>query len=61
MELREIVQLHIENDCKGVAINYEVVGRAVSKLTKSKDGRTKLNEDWADEIVEYRESKKGAS
>ena len=49
-----------ENDCKGIAIN-EVVGKAVMKLTNSKDGRGKLDENWADEIVEYRKSKKGAS
>ena len=50
-----------ENDCKGIAINYEVIGRTVMKMAKSKDGRMGLDEDWADEIVEYREGKKGAS
>ena len=50
-----------ENDCKGIAINYEVVGKAVMKLANSKDGRVELDENWADEIVEYRKSKKGAS
>ena len=50
-----------ENDCKGIAINYEVVGKAVMKLANSKDGSVELDENWADEIVEYRKSKKGAS
>lgn len=50
-----------ENDCKGVAINYEVVGKAIMKLANSKDGSVELDETWADEIVEYRKSKKGAS
>lgn len=48
-----------KNDHKGVAINYETVGRAVRKATKSRDCKVKFDENWADEIVEYRESKKG--
>lgn len=48
-----------ENDHKGVAINYETVGRAVRKATKSRDCKVEFDENWADEIVEYRESKKG--
>lgn len=48
-----------ENDHKGVAINYETVGRAVRKVTKSRDCKVEFDENWADEIVEYRESKKG--
>lgn len=48
-----------ENDHKGVAINYETVGRVVRKATKSRDCKVEFDENWADEIVEYRESKKG--
>jgi len=48
-----------ENDHKGVAINYEAVGRAVRKVTKNRDCKVEFDENWADEIVEYRESKKG--
>ena len=50
-----------ENDHKGVAINYETVGKAVRKVTKSRDCKVEFDENWADEIVEYRESKKGES
>lgn len=50
-----------ENDHRGVALNYETVGRAVIKAIKSRDCRVEFDEDWADEIVEYRESKKGES
>lgn len=48
-----------ENDCKGVAINYETVGRTVMKAIKSRDCRVEIDENWANEIVEYRKSKKG--
>lgn len=50
-----------ENDHRGVALNYETVGKAVMKATKSRDCKVELDENWADEIVEYRESKKGES
>lgn len=48
-----------ENDCKGVAINYETVGRTVMKAIKSRDCNVEIDENWTDEIVEYRKSKKG--
>ena len=48
-----------ENDHRGVVINYETVGRAVRKVTKSRKCIVELDEDWADEIMEYQESKKG--
>lgn len=48
-----------ENDCKGVEINYEAVGRAVMKATKSRNCSVELDDDWADEINAYRELKKG--
>lgn len=50
-----------ENDHRGLALNYETVGRTVIKATKSRDCRVEIDENWADEIVEYRESKKGES
>lgn len=50
-----------ENDHRGVALNYETVGKAVMKATKSRDCKVEFDENWADEIVEYRESKKGES
>lgn len=48
-----------ENDCKGVAINYEIIGRTVMKAVKSRNCRVEIDEKWADEIVEYRKSKEG--
>ena len=50
-----------ENDHRGVVLNYEAVGKAVMKATKSRDCKVEFDENWADEIVEYRESKKGES
>lgn len=50
-----------ENDHRGVALNYETVGKVVMKATKSRDCKVEFDENWADEIVEYRESKKGES
>ncbi len=50
-----------ENDHRGVALNYETVGKAVMKATKSRKCKVEMDENWADEIVEYRESKKGES
>jgi len=47
-----------ENDKKGVALNYETVGRAVRKATKSRTTSVVLDENWADEIAEYHDSKK---
>ena len=48
-----------ENDHKGVALNYEAISKAVRKVSKSRECRVELDEEWADEIVEYRKSKKG--
>jgi len=48
-----------ENDHKGVAINYSTVGRAVMKAAKSRGCKVELDENWADEIIEYRAGKKG--
>ena len=46
-----------ENDAKGVAINYEAIGRAVRKAVKSRSCRAEIDEDWADTIMEYQKSK----
>ena len=51
-----------ENDCAGVALNYEVVGSAVRRAVSKK--RESLSEpifedDWSEEISEYHESRKG--
>lgn len=46
-----------ENDHEGVAINYETVGRAVRRATKSRACSVVLDEDWADDITEYHEKK----
>ena len=46
-----------ENDHEGVAINYETVGRAVRRATKSRACSVVLDEDWADDIAEYHEKK----
>ena len=48
-----------ENDHVGVALNYEAIGKAVRKVSKSRDCRVELDEEWADEIVEYKRNKKG--
>lgn len=47
-----------ENDHKGVALNYETVGRAVRHATKSRSCSVELSDDWADEIVEYHKNKR---
>ena len=49
-----------ENDCEGVALNYEVVGSAVRRAVSRK--RASLSEpifedDWSEEISDYHESK----
>lgn len=46
-----------ENDHKGVALNYETVGRVVRKASKSRECRVALDDDWAEEIAVYRETK----
>ena len=48
-----------ENDCKGVAINYEAIARTIIKATKNRECKVNIDKDWADEIMEYRKSKKG--
>jgi len=50
-----------ENDRKGVSLNYEVVGSAVRKAVskkRSQPAEALFEDDWAEEITEYRETKK---
>ena len=42
-----------ENDHDGVALNYEVVSRAVRGVTKSRTCSIELDDTWADDIAEY--------
>lgn len=48
-----------ENDCKGVAINYDTIGKIALKVAKNRTCSVKLEDDWADEIIAYCESKIG--
>ncbi|MBR4025962.1 MAG: VWA domain-containing protein [Lachnospiraceae bacterium] len=48
-----------ENDSKGVAINYETVGKAVRKAVKSKNCAVALDDNWSEDIVAYHEKKRG--
>lgn len=47
-----------ENDHKGVALNYEVVGRAVRRASKSRSVSDFMEEDWSDDIAEYHKSRR---
>ncbi len=47
-----------KNDPKGVALNYEAVGRVVRKAAVSSDQDSYLDDDWADEIEEYQMKQK---
>ena len=42
-----------ENDSKGVALNFEVVGKVVRQVTKSRICSIDLEDDWAEDIAEY--------
>jgi hypothetical protein len=46
-----------ENDHKGVALNYQVVGRAICKMTMPDLSEAKLEDDWAEDIKAYRDNK----
>lgn len=49
-----------ENDSEGVALNYETVGRAVRKAVACRSMSAPMFEDdWAEDIEEYHESKSG--
>lgn len=47
-----------ENDHEGVALNYEVVGRSICKMTMPGLSEAKLEDDWADDIKDYHEQKR---
>ena len=44
-----------ENDHDGVALNYKTVGRALMGVIKSRACSVELDDDWADDILEYHE------
>lgn len=46
-----------ENDKEGVATNYRVVGEALASSYARDQGDEYFDDDWADEIEEYRKSK----
>ena len=48
-----------ENDSEGVALNYEVVGRAVRKAVACSGEASMFDDNWAGEIADYHKSKKG--
>lgn len=43
-----------ENDPEGVAINFKAVGRAVSKAVQADSMETVFDDDWSEDIVEYK-------
>jgi uncharacterized protein YegL len=47
-----------ENDHEGVALNYEVVGRSICKMTMPGLSEAKLEDDWAEDIKRYHDSRK---
>jgi len=46
-----------ENDHKGVALNYETVGNVVLKASKSRTCSVEVDDDWAEEIIAYKNEK----
>lgn len=42
-----------ENDSKGVTLNFEVVGKAIRQVTKSRICSINLEDGWAEDIAEY--------
>ncbi len=46
-----------KNDGKGVAMNYEVVGRTISKAVETTSARDFISDDWARDIQVYTEGK----
>ena len=47
-----------ENDHEGVARNFEAVSRVVCRASRSRSLKDYVEDNWADEIAEYHESKK---
>ena len=48
-----------KSDHKGIAVNYDSVGKVIKKVARLRSDKVELDENWADEISEYRKSKKG--
>lgn len=46
-----------ENDSRGVALNYQVLGDALCEAVACEDSEPMFEDDWAEEIAEYRRSK----
>jgi hypothetical protein len=47
-----------ENDHEGIALNYEVVGRSICKMTMPDLNDAKLEDDWAEDIKRYHDSQR---
>ncbi len=44
-----------ENDSEGIAVNFEAVGRALSKAVTCEEASDFLDDAWKDEIIQYYE------
>ena len=44
-----------ENDSEGIAVNFEAVGRALSKAVTCEDASDFLDDDWKEDIEKYHE------
>ena len=44
-----------ENDSEGIAVNFEAVGRALSKAVTCEDASVFLVDDWKEDIEKYHE------
>ena len=47
-----------ENDNVGVSLNYETLGNTILKVSKSRSSKIEIDENWADEIIEYHKTRK---
>jgi hypothetical protein len=47
-----------ENDHEGIALNYEVVGHSICKMTMPDLNDAKLEDDWAEDIKRYHDSQR---
>lgn len=45
-----------EKDSEGIAVNFEAVGRALSKAVTCESATEFFEDDWKDDIVKYRET-----
>lgn len=48
-----------ENDSEGIAINFQAVGKALSKAVECDKAEMFFDDDWKEEIVNYYEAKRG--